>query len=153
MFGHLFSIYLCFPWSVNISRFMETVQCISSVPGFHLKIDAFFIHIQTMGLDIILDWKTLNYQKVILLNLKMILCARWPNFFYHKWYSVTQNFFSKQNTVVLRFEFVSDTQFSVQHQFLPPWSCCFFFKLSKYVNVVVLLLLFFSSYGHQCHCH
>ena len=64
MFGHFFSR--------NLNR---PVQCNSLARGFHLKIDVFFIHVQTMGLDIILDWKTHNYQKVILLNLKMFLCA------------------------------------------------------------------------------
>ena len=31
-----------------------------------------------MGLDIILYWKKLNFQKVILLNFKMFLCAWLP---------------------------------------------------------------------------
>ena len=35
-----------------------------------------------MGLDLITYWKTHNYQKVILLNLKMSLFAWWPNFFF-----------------------------------------------------------------------
>ena len=83
MFGYLFSM-LYFSWSVNIARFMErqtrrgnyrTVQWNSLGPGFHLKIDAFFIHVYTMGLDLILYWKMHNYPKVILLNLKMFLCA------------------------------------------------------------------------------
>ena len=51
------------------------VQWNSLGPGFHLKIDAFFIYVQTMGLDLILYWKTCNYRKVNLLNLKMLLCA------------------------------------------------------------------------------
>ena len=52
MFGHLFSV-LCLSWHVNIARFMErqkkdnygTVQGNFSGPGFHLKIDAFFIQV------------------------------------------------------------------------------------------------------------
>ena len=59
----------------------RTVQWNSSRSGFHLKIDAFFIiHVLTIGLDLILYWKTHNYQKVILLNLKMLWCAWWPIF-------------------------------------------------------------------------
>ena len=52
--------------------------------------------------------------------------------------------FSKQNAVVLRFETVHDVKISIWHQFLWSWSCCFLFKLLKYVSVVVLLLLIFS---------
>ena len=53
----------------------RTVKWNSSEPGFHLKIDAFLIDVQIMGLDQILYWRTRNYRKVILLNLKMLLCA------------------------------------------------------------------------------
>ena len=51
----------------------RAVQWNSLGPGFYLKID-FFIHVflfVTMGLDLILCWKSHDYQKVILLNLKM----------------------------------------------------------------------------------
>ena len=34
-----------------------------------------FIHVQIMGLDLILYWKTRNYGKVTLLNLNMLFCA------------------------------------------------------------------------------
>ena len=53
----------------------RAVQWNSLGPAFHLKIDAFFIHVQTIELDLILYWKTHNYPKVVLLNLKMFLCA------------------------------------------------------------------------------
>ena len=54
--------------------------------------------------------------------------------------------FSKQNVVVLKFEIVSYMKLAVEHQVLSPWSCCFFFKLSKNANVLVLLLLIFSFF-------
>ena len=54
--------------------------------------------------------------------------------------------FSKQNAVVLKFEIVSYMKLAVEHQVLSPWSCCFFFKLSKNANVLVLLLLIFSFF-------
>ena len=126
------------------------VQWNSSGPSFHLKVDFFYVY--TMMLDLILYWKTRNCQKVIFLNLKMFLCAWWHFFFcYHKIHSIIQNLFQKVNIFKAEcssseFEIVSDIKLSVQHQFLQPWSCCFFFKLSKYTNVVVLLLLIFSCF-------
>ena len=44
--------------------------------------------------------------------------------------------FPKYNAVILRFEIVSDLKLWMKHQVLPPWSCCFFFNLSKYVYVM-----------------
>ena len=53
--------------------------------------------------------------------------------------------YSKQNAAVLRFEIVSDIKLSV----IPVFYCLdlvAFFKLSKYVNFVVSLLLIFSFF-------
>ena len=47
----------------------RTVTLDFSRPGFHFKIDAFVIHVETTGLDLIVYWKTGNYRKVIFLNL------------------------------------------------------------------------------------
>ena len=47
--------------------------------------------------------------------------------------------FSTLIAVALRFEIVIDIKLLVWHQSLTPWSCYFFFKLSKYVSVVVFL--------------
>ena len=71
-----------------------------------------------MGLDLILYWKTCNYRKVILLNLKMSLCAWWPIFLLSRKTLLFKIYFkslvySKQNAVVLRFEIVSDIKLSV----------------------------------------
>ena len=83
MFGYLFS-KLYFSWSIDIACSIEhqtrrddyrTAQWNSLGPGFHLIIVAFFIHVLTMGLDLILYEKTYNYPKVIWLNLKMFLYA------------------------------------------------------------------------------
>ena len=48
-----------------------------------------------MGLDLILYWKICNYWKIILLNLKMPLCAWWPIFFAITKDSIIQNLFQK----------------------------------------------------------
>ena len=87
-----------------------------------------------MGLDLILYWKTCNYRKVILLNLKMSLCAWWPIFLLSRKTLLFKIYFkslvySKQNAVVLRFEIVSDIKLSVTPVF-----------------TVLILLFFFSSY-------
>ena len=169
MFGHLF-LMLRFSWNIirafdrttNADDF-RTVQWNSSRPCFHLKID--FLN---SCIDLILYWKSRNYRNVVLLNLKVFWCAWWPIFFpfilfifcccchkrqyYSKFISKAQ-YFKKQNAVVMRFEIVSYKKLAVQHQFSPPQYCCLFFKLSKNTNVVVLrLLIFFSSCGHQCPC-
>ena len=130
-----FISYPVWPFIFNVILFMEhqystfhgtsnrdnyrTVHWSSSGPGFHLKIDALFIHVQIMGLDLILYWKTRNYQKIIFLNLKVLLCAWWPIFFaiikdiaLFKIYFKSL-VFSKQKAVVLRFEIVGDIKFSV----------------------------------------
>ena len=63
-----------------------------------------------MGLDLILYWKTHNYQKVILLNLKMSLCAWWPIFF-----AFTKDILFKIyfKSLILRFEIFSGKTLSV----------------------------------------
>ena len=103
-----------------------------------------------MGLDLILNWKICNYRKIILLNLKMSLCAWWPIFLLSQKAVLFKIYFkswvySKQNAAVLRFEIVSDIKLSV----IPVFYCLdlvAFFKLSKYVNFVVSLLLIFSFF-------
>ena len=60
---------------------------------FSFKKWCFFIHGETMVLDLILCCKMHNYRKVILLNLKMFLCAWWPFFCCHKRHSIIQNYF------------------------------------------------------------
>ena len=103
-----------------------------------------------MGLDLILYWKICNYWKIILLNLKMSLCAWWPIFLLSQKTVLFKICFkswvySKQNAAVLRFEIVSDIKLSVT----PVFYCLdlvAFFKLSKYVNFVVSLLLIFSFF-------
>ena len=63
-----------------------------------------------MGLDLIIYWKTHNYQKVILLNLKMSLCAWWPIFF-----AFTKDILFKIyfKSLILRFEIFSGKTLSV----------------------------------------
>ena len=60
-----------------------------------------------MGLDLILYWKTHNYQKVILLNLKMSLCAWWPIFLLLVLFKI---YFK---SLILRFEIFSGKTLSV----------------------------------------
>ena len=60
-----------------------------------------------MGLDLILYWKTHNYQKVILLNLKMSWCAWWPIFLLLVLFKI---YFK---SLILRFEIFSGKTLSV----------------------------------------
>ena len=60
-----------------------------------------------MGLDLILYWKTHNCQKVILLNLKMSLCAWWPIFLLLVLFKI---YFK---SLILRFEIFSGKTLSV----------------------------------------
>ena len=60
-----------------------------------------------MGLDLILYWKTHNYRKVILLNLKMSLCAWWPIFLLLVLFKI---YFK---SLILRFEIFSGKTLSV----------------------------------------
>ena len=101
---------------------------------FSFKKWCFFIHGETMVLDLILCCKMHNYRKVILLNLKMFLFAWWPFFCCHKRHSIIQNYFkslvfSQQNAVILRFEIIRDIKLSVWHKFSPPWCFCLFFQI------------------------
>ena len=71
-----------------------------------------------MSLDLILYWKRCNYLKVILLNLKMSMCLMTFFFAIIKDIVLFKIYFkslvySKQTTVVLRFEIVSDIKLSV----------------------------------------
>ena len=116
---------------------------------FSFKNNGFFIHIQTMGLDLILYWKTRNYPKIILLNLKMFLCAWF--LCYHKRSSSIQNLFQKLS--IFKTECSSseiwDCQWHKTFSVTPVFTALIlllFFKLSKYINVVVLLLLIFYFY-------
>ena len=107
----------------------RTVQWNSSRSGFHLKIDAFFIiHVLTIGLDLILYWKTHNYQKVILLNLKMLWCAWWPIFLLLVLFKI---YFKSS---ILRFEILSGKTLSVIPAF----------------TALILLLLFQIIKIRQC---
>ena len=89
-----------------------------------------------MGLDLILYWKRQNYRKVILLNLKMSLCAWWPIFFcFHKRYFI-QNLFQKLNSEIWdfqwqNFECNSNTSFyrldlAASFQIIKIGQCCGF---------------------------
>ena len=60
-----------------------------------------------MGLDLIIYWKTHNYQKVILLNLKMSLFAWWPIFLLPVLFKI---YFK---SLILRFEIFSGKTLSV----------------------------------------
>ena len=85
---------------------------------FSFKNWCFFYLCIDHGLDLILYWKTCNYWKVNLLNLKMSLCAWWPIFLLSQKTVLIKIYFrslvySKQNTVVMRFEFVSDIKLSL----------------------------------------
>ena len=80
----------------------------------------------------------------------MLLCAWWPFFFYYHKRLLFKIYFkslvySKQNTVVLRFEIVSDIRLSVTPVFTA-LILLLFFKLSKYINVLVSFLLIFSFF-------
>ena len=63
-----------------------------------------------MRLDLTLYWKMHNYWKVILLNLKMSLCAWWPIFF-----AFTKDILFKIyfKSLILRFEIFSGKTLSV----------------------------------------
>ena len=66
------------PVSQNVKQ--TTIEQLNGIPWdpvFIQKLMLFFIHVQSMGLDIILYWKTLNSQ-FISLNFKMILCDWLP---------------------------------------------------------------------------
>ena len=100
-----------------------------------------------MGLDL----NSRNYWKVTLLNLKKNFVWLMTHFFaIHR-----HNFFCYYNRHIIIKKFQKLSIFKIECsssdiwsniKLLPPWSCCFFFKLSKYVNVVVLLLLFFFCF-------
>ena len=107
-------------------------------------------------IDPILYWESHNYRNAILLKWKIFSCAWRPTFFFlffvcnHKRHSI-QNLFQKLN--IFKTERSSSEiwdcqlmKLAVEHQVLSPWSCCFFFKLSKNANVLVLLLLIFSFF-------
>ena len=81
-----------------------------------------------MGLDLILYWKTHNYQKVILLNLKMSWCAWWPIFLLLVLFKI---YFK---SLILRFEIFKGKTLSVISVF----------------TALILLLLFQMTKTRQC---
>ena len=90
-------------------------MCVSgNSMSFHLKIDAFFIHIQTTGLDLILSWKWCNYFaefENVFMCLMTYFFANTKDILFKIYFKSLV--FSKQNAVVLRFDIVSDKSFSV----------------------------------------
>ena len=85
-----------------------------------------------MGLDLILYWKTHNYWKVILLNLKMLFCAWWPIFLLFKKDSIIQNLFPKLSI------------FKTESSSSEIWDCQWhiIFSLTSVFTALILLLLF-----------
>ena len=81
-----------------------------------------------MRLDLILYWKMRNYQKVILLNLIMLLW--WPIFFYHKKHS--KNLFQKLSI------------FKTESSSSEIWDCQWhkIFSLTPVFTALILLPLF-----------
>ena len=89
-----------------------------------------------MRLDLILYWKMRNYQKVILLNLIMLLW--WPIFFYHKKHS--KNLFQKLSI------------FKTESSSSEIWDCQWhiIFSLTSVFTALILLLLFQIIKIRQC---
>ena len=85
-----------------------------------------------MGLDLILYWKTRNYWKVILLNLKMLFCAWWPIFLLFKKDSIIQNLFPKLSI------------FKTESSSSEIWDCQWhkIFSLTPVFTALILLPLF-----------
>ena len=99
-----------------------------------------------MGLDLILYWKTHNYQKVILLNLKMSLCAWWPIFF-----AFTKDILFKIyfKSLILRFEIFSGKTLSV----IPVFTTLILLLLFQIIKIRQCCGFTFTNfYGHLCLC-
>ena len=126
----------------------RTIQWNTSGPGFLLKIDAFLCSCIDHGVrsNSLLEnaylWKGYfaEFENVFMCLMTYFFVITKDKVLFKIYFK--RLIFSKQNAVVLGFEIVSD----IKHQFLPPWSWCFSFELSKYVNVVVSLLLIFSFF-------
>ena len=125
MFDHLFST-LCFSLNVITACLMElqigmTIEQLNGTPWDLVSIlKLIFLN---SCIDLHLSWKPHIYLNTILLNLKMFLCVD-DLFFFFFLSAITKDIvlfktyfkssiYSKQNTVVLRFEIVSDIKLSV----------------------------------------
>ena len=108
-----------------------------------------------MGLDLILYWKTHNYQKVILLNLKMSLCAWWPIFLLLVLFKI---YFK---SLILRFEIFSGKTLSVipvfttlilllLFQIIKIRQCCGFTFTNFFCFLTATNALTGNFFEHQC---
>ena len=128
MFDHLFST-LCFSLNVITACLMElqigmTIEQLNGIPWDLVSIlKLIFLN---SCIDLHLSWKPHIYLNTILLNLKMFLCVDDLFFLFFLFFlsAITKDIvlfktyfkssiYSKQNTVVLRFEIVSDIKLSV----------------------------------------